>query len=647
MKTLRFAWVLLLLLTACLPPSAEQKSAPSPTRRVHLLFTNDLHGGLAPGPARFMNPDFPPDLGGGASMLAYVRKIRQQARAEDAGMILLDGGNFFQGTPLGMADSGQAVVEWMNRVSYTASTVGPTDFVFGPDHLRRLASKARFPFLSCNLFTADGQRPDWVQPEKLVHFGNLTVAIIGVTTPDLPERQWPELVAGLRVADPVPILQERTAALRARGIRLIIGLVNMGVPYNREKAFADYLTTSERETAAGREQNTLTLAYQPTGLDVIISGGSTAGYRTPWEDPLTHTLVFQGYGNGSNLGHVILEVDRRTGGLLGYELPTYQSCLITLTRETVPPAPVEEERLQRLSALRSRWLRPRFARALPLELYPSQHQVLEVNNYPVPRLGAENTLEVVTWNMEHFPKAADTTIRAVAEVMRDLNADVYAVQEIGSLGAFYQLLQYMPEYAAILSQNSSFYDQALIYRRDVLVPTDREEPFADDDYDFAGRPPLRGDFWYLTGRDTLPLTVIDLHLKCCGNGLERRKKSIRRLHTYLDSLLAWGDTNLVVLGDWNDDVLDTGEDQVFTPLLEDSQDFLFVTARLAADPTQASYPSWPSFLDNILISRGLFDDFSHGGDVRTLPVQRWFGSWERYEATVSDHRPVMVKMGVR
>jgi len=57
--------------------------------------------------------------------------------------------------------------------------------------------------------------------------------------------------------------------------------------------------------------------------------------------------------------------------------------------------------------------------------------------------------------------------------------------------------------------------------------------------------------------------------------------------------------------------------------------------------------SWPSFLDNILISRGLFDDFAHGGEVRTLPVQQWFGSLEHYEATISDHQPVMVKMGVR
>ena len=35
--------------------------------RIHLLWTNDLHGHIAPEPARFMNPEFPPPLGGSAS----------------------------------------------------------------------------------------------------------------------------------------------------------------------------------------------------------------------------------------------------------------------------------------------------------------------------------------------------------------------------------------------------------------------------------------------------------------------------------------------------------------------------------------------------------------------------------------------------
>ena len=69
--------------------------------KVHVLFTNDLHGGIAPSKAWFMNPEFPPDLGGGASMYRYAQEIRAEAAAEGAEVLLLDGGNIFQGTPPG------------------------------------------------------------------------------------------------------------------------------------------------------------------------------------------------------------------------------------------------------------------------------------------------------------------------------------------------------------------------------------------------------------------------------------------------------------------------------------------------------------------------------------------------------------------
>jgi len=35
--------------------------------RLHLMWTNDMHGHIAPEPAKFMNPEHPPPLGGGAS----------------------------------------------------------------------------------------------------------------------------------------------------------------------------------------------------------------------------------------------------------------------------------------------------------------------------------------------------------------------------------------------------------------------------------------------------------------------------------------------------------------------------------------------------------------------------------------------------
>ncbi len=136
--------ILVVLSLAFLQPGAVDAQTATYTKKfesadylkVHLLFTNDLHGGIAPSKAWFMNPEFPPDLGGGAAMLTYVQEVREQASAEGAEVLLLDGGNIFQGTPLGMADSGRAMVDWMNEMNYNASVVGTQEFMFGIKNIK-------------------------------------------------------------------------------------------------------------------------------------------------------------------------------------------------------------------------------------------------------------------------------------------------------------------------------------------------------------------------------------------------------------------------------------------------------------------------------------------------------------------------------
>ena len=45
-----------------------------------------------------MNPEFGPMMSGGAGAYHYVTKLRQEANQLGDEVLLLDGGNFFQGT---------------------------------------------------------------------------------------------------------------------------------------------------------------------------------------------------------------------------------------------------------------------------------------------------------------------------------------------------------------------------------------------------------------------------------------------------------------------------------------------------------------------------------------------------------------------
>ena len=44
--------------------------------------------------------------------------------------------------------------------------------------------------------------------------------------------------------------------------------------------------------------------------------------------------------------------------------------------------------------------------------------------------GTDSTFEVVSWNIEWFPKNGNTTANYVQTILTNLNADVYALQEI-------------------------------------------------------------------------------------------------------------------------------------------------------------------------------------------------------------------------
>ncbi len=261
-------------------------------------------------------------------------------------------------------------------------------------------------------------------------------------------------------------------------------------------------------------------------------------------------------------------------------------------------------------------------------------------------------IEVVTWNIEHFPQNDSSTVNGVAEIILDQSADIYALQEIDDTLAFQnQLMPLLPNYSYIIGSNGYLAHLAVIYRNEVLSVTGSTELWADTDYwddgdqdyynnaqyYFASRPPLQVDFEWQCGNASFNFSVIDVHLKCCNEGLDRRRIAAIILQEYLTVQVAAGDSNIVVLGDWNDDLVDLPPYDSFTLLLDDPT-VEFINLSLAQDPSDYfdSYPSWPSFLDHILITAGLFDENS-AGEVTTFRLDDYITD---YGTLISDHRPV-------
>ena len=111
------------------------------------------------------------------------------------------------------------------------------------------------------------------------------------------------------------------------------------------------------------------------------------------------------------------------------------------------------------------------------------------------------------------------------------------------------------------------------------------------------------------------------------------------LYEYLKNSIQLGFVNHIVVGDWNDDISDSYSQNSFNIFLEDQNSFKYVTYENALSNSNIhdSYPSYPSFIDHIMISSDLFEE-DENGDVQTIRLGDYIAG---YDEIISDHRPVV------
>ncbi|MDK2976364.1 MAG: hypothetical protein PWP06_839 [Candidatus Marinimicrobia bacterium] len=248
-----------------------------------------------------------------------------------------------------------------------------------------------------------------------------------------------------------------------------------------------------------------------------------------------------------------------------------------------------------------------------------------------------NQIEIVTWNVQNFPKSGETIDRLQA-ILDSLHADIYCFQEIENTASFQRMFRNIPDYETVISTETYMMHYVIAWQKEEFSALNIRELFKEDSYYFASRPPLNVEFRWNAGDSLFIFNVADIHMKAMGDASsrERRHQASEIIAEYLlaqdPAASPW-----IIAGDWNDDVTTSSGQYSFEALLDHPDDFLFVTAELAKDPNFASYPGWPSFIDNILITRALFEAHEHS-TVTTLRLDKIFTD---YFEVLSDHRPVM------
>lgn len=213
------ALVLLVAGAACISPG----TSPAPAGQfLRIIGTNDFHGALEP-----RADSAGVQLGGAAHVAAAIRAAAAEC-APRCEVLVLDGGDMFQGTPASNTAYGQPVVELFNELGYAASALGNHEFDWGIDTLRARMREARFSILGANVRYADGRDVEWVPNDTIVARGAMRIGIIGLATQQTPTTTRPRNVAHLRFVDPAPVVDAHARSLRGRGATHVVVVGHVG-----------------------------------------------------------------------------------------------------------------------------------------------------------------------------------------------------------------------------------------------------------------------------------------------------------------------------------------------------------------------------------------------------------------------------------
>lgn len=208
------------------------------TGHIVILHTNDVHGAI--------------------DNYASVAALKDAYEAAGAQVLLMDAGDFSQGSTSVNVSEGATAVELMNMAGYDVATTGNHEFDYGYANLKTLMEQAEFPILAANAFTAEGELA-MDEANHTFQLGDVTVGVFGLATPETATKAHPAKLEGvtfLAEEELFACAQEQVDELTAAGCDYIIALGHLGI---------------DAESTGNRS---IDLLENVTGIDVFIDGHS-------------------------------------------------------------------------------------------------------------------------------------------------------------------------------------------------------------------------------------------------------------------------------------------------------------------------------------------------------------------------------------
>lgn len=244
-----------------------------------ILHTNDTHSQIEP----FQDKDG--SMAGGI----YCRAaIIDQVRQEHKNVLLVDAGDFCQGTPYFNFFKGATEIRFMNLLGYQAAALGNHEFDNGSQMLAKQLAKANFPIVCANYLFFNKKLKNIVKKYVVIEMDGKRIGIFGLLT-DLKALTSPKNYKEIKYLNAIDVADCMVKELReTEKCDLVICLSHLGWNTGSEDNPDDKM-----------------LAAQVKGIDVIVGGHSHSVIKQP--DIVNGTLILQTGKKGQRIGQLTID----------------------------------------------------------------------------------------------------------------------------------------------------------------------------------------------------------------------------------------------------------------------------------------------------------------------------------------------------
>ncbi len=174
-----------------------------------ILHTNDTHSCIYP-----LNVNLADTmLAGRGGFLRRLSMIEGERRAHPDNLLLIDSGDFSQGSPYYTLFYGDVETELMNMMGYDVGTIGNHEFDYGIDNMARLFRRLNHPMVCANYDFTGTVVEGLVRPYIVVKRQGIKIGIFGLS-PEMDGLVADANCRGVKFLDPIETANKMSTILR-------------------------------------------------------------------------------------------------------------------------------------------------------------------------------------------------------------------------------------------------------------------------------------------------------------------------------------------------------------------------------------------------------------------------------------------------